>query len=499
MNQEIMTKQKEVVHFLITHNFLPDEFLLEKLKDEHKLNFIHDKIFHNNSLNEVIDENKIQNILEMEFEIKAEEKKIEAEDIKIQFSYKENNSKKRDIQDFVSYFNCRYKSIEKILRNRQELGGITTISRVLNKKDKETLSIIGLVNDKRITKTGNLMITLEDPTGEIKTIIHKNRQDLFEMSKSVVLDEIIGIVGVNSEGLIFVNAILFPEVPVNKEFKKSPEENYAVFLSDLHIGSSKFLPEEFNKFLQWINGGVDSERHKEIAKKVKYIFIIGDLVDGVGIYPNQEKELDIKDIYEQYNECARLLKKIPKSVKLIMCPGNHDSVRISEPQPAFLKEFSAPLFSIPNAVLVTNPSLVTIDIQNNFSGFDVLMYHGYSFDYYIANVDSIRTQGGYDRADLVMKFLLQKRHLAPSHTSTLYLPDSNMDPLVIERVPDFFATGHIHKSSVSNYRNITLLSGSCFQAKTAFQEKVGHHPEPARVPVINLQTREVRILRFGKD
>jgi len=124
------------------------------------------------------------------------------------------------------------------------------------------------------------------------------------------------------------------------------------------------------------------------------------------------------------------------------------------------------------------------------------MYHGYSFDYYFANVDSIRTQGGYDRPDLLMKFLLQRRHLAPTHASTLYLPDSEQDPLIIDKVPDFFVTGHIHKAGISNYKNITLICASCWQAKTLFQDKVGYHPEPARVPVVNLKTRKVKVLKF---
>jgi len=93
---------------------------------------------------------------------------------------------------------------------------------------------------------------------------------------------------------------------------------------------------------------------------------------------------------------------------------------------------------------------------------------------------------------------LQRRHLAPTHKSTLYIPDVKRDPLVISSVPDFFLTGHIHKSSVSNYRNVTMICSSCWQSKTTFQEKVGHHPEPCRVPIINLQTREVKILKFGE-
>ena len=95
-----------------------------------------------------------------------------------------------------------------------------------------------------------------------------------------------------------------------------------------------------------------------------------------------------------------------------------------------------------------------------------------------------------------MKFLLQRRHLAPSHSSTPYLPETDHDPLVISKVPDFFVTGHIHKSVVSSYRNVSLICGSCWQSKTSFDEKMGHEPEPARVPIMNLQTRQIKILRF---
>ena len=70
------------------------------------------------------------------------------------------------------------------------------------------------------------------------------------------------------------------------------------------------------------------------------------------------------------------------------------------------------------------------------------------------------------------------------------------DQLVIEQVPDFFVTGHIHKSKAAAYRNVTMICGSCWQSRTAFQEKVGHNPEPARVPVLNLQTRKFKLLKF---
>jgi DNA polymerase II small subunit len=147
--------------------------------------------------------------------------------------------------------------------------------------------------------------------------------------------------------------------------------------------------------------------------------------------------------------------------------------------------------------MVSNPSIINIHSSAGFSGFDVLLYHGYSFDFYVSEVASIRNNGGYDRVDLIMKFLLQKRNLAPSHTSTLYVPDTELDNLAINKVPDFFVSGHIHKAVAANYRNVTLISGSCWQSKTTFQEKVGHNPEPSRVPIVNLQTRHVKMLKLG--
>jgi DNA polymerase II large subunit len=98
-----------------------------------------------------------------------------------------------------------------------------------------------------------------------------------------------------------------------------------------------------------------------------------------------------------------------------------------------------------------------------------------------------------------MKFLLQMRHLAPTHTSNLYTPDADIDPLVINKIPDFFITGHIHRVSVSNYKNITLINCSCWTDITEDQEKRGLQPQPARVPLVNLQTREIKVINFFKE
>ena len=74
-----------------------------------------------------------------------------------------------------------------------------------------------------------------------------------------------------------------PDIPSTKEFKKAEDEAYVVFTADLHVGSDVFYKDDFLKFVDWINGNTGSVKQKEIAKKVKYLFIVGDLVDGVGI------------------------------------------------------------------------------------------------------------------------------------------------------------------------------------------------------------------------
>ena len=422
------------------------------------------------------------------------EKEAAPKEVEVVFSYNEK-SKPRTVADFVGYFSSRYKELEKIIRNRPELKSITSINRIIGKKERENSSIIGIVTDKRYTKNQHIILTIEDLSGQINVLISKNRPDLYEEAEAIVLDEVIGVSGVNGENILFANKIVWPDC-IYKELKKSPKEEYACFLSDLHVGSTDFLGEDFEKFLNWINGKSGTGPQKEIASKIKYIFIAGDLVDGVGIYPDQDYDLEIQDIYEQYNQCAGLLSKIPKNINIILCPGNHDAVRIAEPQPVLQKEFIEKITMLPNVTFVSNPGIVTIGKAEGFSGFDVLLYHGYSFDYFVSNVASIREQGGYDRPDIIMKFLLKRRHLAPSHTSTLYVPDANKDPLVIDKTPDFFITGHIHKSAVAQYKNTTLICGSCWQKKTAFQEKMGHHPDPCFVPVVNLQTRKIKIMRF---
>ncbi len=414
--------------------------------------------------------------------------------LKVVTSYGDE-SKLREVKDFVNHYKSRYEFLRKIVASRQEMQNVISINRTSSKERNEKVALIGLVYDKRITKKGNTMITLEDTTGTIRVVFDPNKARGIEY---LCLDELIGVVGTVNENFMYATDIIFPDIPEKTNVKKFNEEVCAAFISDVHVGSTWFIEDRFLELIDWLNGNHKDPHMVELSKKIKFLFITGDMVDGVGIYPNQDKELTIKSIRGQYDRCAELIKMIRGDIQIVLCPGNHDARRIAEPQPP-LDVYAESLKKIKNLTLVSNPSMINVLGKDDFEGFDILLYHGYSYDYYAANITPIMEGGGYDRGDLIMKFLLQKRHLSPVHTSTLFVPNGKEDYLLINRVPDIFVSGHIHKSSVSKYKGVTNIMGSCWQYKTDFQEKVGHHPEYCKVPIFNFGTGDTTILDFAPE
>ncbi len=425
-------------------------------------------------------------------------------DFEIITSYADRCSK-NTLSEFVDYFKRRYNLMLGVLRTHQELADVTSISRTRQMNPGEKVSIVGMIVDKSTTKNNHIILKVEDPYSQISVLIRNDKDrtgsdELYQQAKELCLDEIVGICGVvGGKDIIYANSLIWPDIPLSREMKKSPKDEYAVFIGDLHLGSKAFLKKEFENFIQWLGGRVGSEEQMRTARKIRYIFIVGDLVDGAGIYPDQEEDLLIKDITEQYNELASYLSRFPRSAQIFLCPGNHDAVRLSEPQPPLYTDFAKAVYDIPNVSVLSNPSVVKISIGSSFSGLDVLMYHGYSYPFYGDSVESIRMKGGLIHTDLISNYLLKRRHLAPAHGSSLYMPNYEKDPLFIDPVPDFFITGHIHRSSCSNYRSVTCINSSCWISQTKYQEKVGLKPQPGRVALVNLQTRKAKILKFAGD
>lgn len=407
----------------------------------------------------------------------------------------EKEGKSWTVRDFVSHLKLRFASLSRMLRSRPELVNATSLGRA---RDTEgNISLIGAIKEKRETKNKNVILTLEDPTGWLRILVNKSKPEIHKLARDLVLDEVIGITGSKKGDIVFASSILLPEVPLAKELKKFPGDALAAVISDIHAGSINFLDNEFRNFIQWIRCEFGNEEQRSLAKRVKYLFILGDLVAGVGVYPGQEDELTIKSLKDQFGKVAELLSLVPQHIHIIIIPGNHDGTRLAEPQPPFDREVAAPLYELPNVLILSNPSWVRLLKSDIFPGFDFLLYHGYSLIYYADTVNSLRLMGGVERAGELMTFLLRRRHLAPTHGSTLYAPDPKEDPLLISKVPDFFLCGHLHKSEAVTYQNITLICGSCWESQTEFEKKLGLRPEPARVPLIDFRTREVKVLNFS--
>ena len=391
-------------------------------------------------------------------------------------------------QDFVDLFRDRYNGIRKILcTQRREITRYLPINRI--KKTMTDVQMIGIVKNVKTTQNGHRLIEIEDDTGSATLMALKGNTEGFQLAQEVVLDEVIGVVGKFSKNgdLIIVQNIIFPDIKMQHERKKTEEPLCVAFLSDIHVGSKMFMQAEWNVFLRWINGDLGNSRQRDVASKLKYLVLPGDLVDGIGIYPNQEKELSITNIYEQYEEFARQLAFIPDHITILIQPGNHDAVRPAEPQPAFEKEIRD-LFSGKEFLFVGNPCYFSLH------GIEILSYHGQSLLDYSTNIQAL----SYNQPTESMKLMLKKRHLSPTYGGYTPLAPEHTDYMIIEQVPDIFVTGHVHTSSIDNYRGVTLINASSWQSQTSYQKMLNFVPDSAKLPIVDLKTGNATTMDFSK-
>jgi len=385
------------------------------------------------------------------------------------------------LSDFTNLFKDRYERLYQLLKKRQEMRNAIPIKNAQRREGD--VSVIGIVNEIRRGKNSHILIEIEDESDSATIYIP---DDLIDIASTIVEDEVIGIVGKGGRGgLIIARNIIWPDIPVNKKKHYADEDSYIAFVSDIHIGSKTFLEKEWKKFIKWINGEVGSERQREVARNVKYIIMPGDIVDGVGIYPGQENDLEIEDIYGQYEALAKEMSRIPEDIKIIMQPGNHDAVRPALPQPAFGKEVQD-IFSDMNIIFAGNPCYMQI------GEVDVLSYHGQS-------LQDFSTRIGVNQNDpaTIMKSMLQRRHMAPIYGDSTPLAPEKKDYLLIERLPDIFVTGHIHTTAIDKYRGIVLINASTWQSQTDYQKMMDFSPDPAKVPIVNLKNSHVSLMDFS--
>ncbi len=407
------------------------------------------------------------------------------ENFKIIYNSNDNINSGEGIEGYTSLFRSRYEKSLKILSLRQDSKRVKKIELVkqlfnqskinsnsMSKEDSaNSLFIAGLVMNKDI-KNNNYDITIDDQTGLLTATTYN--EELKKQISMLPVDQMVMIEFENNSKRR-KNAIknLFSLDIPDRIPNRSKSEIFSILISDLHIGSKFFMEKEFQNFLEWLNG---NEYNKDIISKTKYICICGDLIDGIGIFPNQDKELLEKDSYSQMEHAIKILSQIPKYMKVFLIPGNHDLGRRALPQPAIPKKYSEKLYSLDNITMLGNPCMISME------GIKILMFHGQSLDDVIASIPGL----SYSKPAEAMKILLKSRHLSPIYGQRTPIAPEKEDMMVIEEVPDILHSGHVHVIDVDSYKGTLLVNSGAWQSQTPFQQTMGITPTPGIAIAINL-------------
>jgi DNA polymerase II small subunit len=390
-----------------------------------------------------------------------------------------------DKKDFFKLFDSRYKKTLKILSIRSESRQIRKIKYIKDLRNKSRFSplanenergnlvdsvfVAGLIMLKRNRKN-DVELVIDDTTGSIPAVCRT--RELINEASTLVLDQMLMLEispsKRNSNDFV-IKDIMFPDIPEHVS-SKSGTESYVALISDLHVGSKYFMGKEFNDFLGWLSSD------DEFVRKIKFICIAGDIVDGIGIYPNQDRELIDININSQMSYAAALLQKIPKRMHVFLIPGNHDPGRRALPQSALtnLRDFQ----QLENFSIIGNPSLVELNKVK------LLMFHGQSLDDVIATVPGL----SYSKPVEAMKILLRSRHLSPIYGNRTPIAPESEDMLVIDDVPDVFHAGHVHTTQVGRYKGTLIVNSGAWQKQTKFQQTMGITPTPGICILVNLAT-----------
>ncbi len=380
------------------------------------------------------------------------------------------------IDGFTTLFSDRYSKLLKIMMQRSQAKKLTSIVNVTGGKLGEEIFVAGLLMDRKSERDVTKLV-IDDPTGSLELLVFN--QELQETANSLLIDQfvMVGITNGKNGGFI-AREILVPDIP-DHIANRSKTETYAVLISDIHIGSKYFMEKEFTEFIFWLSSP------DPVARKVRFLLICGDIIDGVGIFPNQDKELVLTDIDEQMAKAAQLLDKIPKHIKTFIIPGNHDPGRRALPQPAIPEKHNMSLWNRENFFMMGNPSFLDLN------GVKVLMFHGQSLD------DVVGTTPGlsYAQPAKAMRALLKTRHLSPIYGKRTPIAPELEDFMVINEVPDIFHSGHVHVVDLDMYKGTLIVNSGAWQSQTGYQASVGITPTPGIAIIVNLATMKV----FTKD
>jgi DNA polymerase II small subunit len=411
-------------------------------------------------------------------------------DLLVHYDITGNSITEGKMSDINATFSNRLERLRKmIIKNSNLPRSPMEIARLQAEKSRfkgrgNIAVAIGLVNEPRHTKNGHLMFALEDNSGEMSCLLMNRqgddriREHIPIIEAGLMPDDVVGVSGTFSQNgdMFYVDDLHFPMQ--DKHEKSYSEQGVSVaFLSDIHVGSKTFLEAQWHKMVNWFHSD-------PLARTIKYLILSGDCVDGVGIYPGQDKELAIKDLYKQYSRFAELLELLPEWVECVMLPGNHDAVRPAEPQPTLEPDIQQ---DFNTTTFVGNPC------DFSLHGVRLLSYHGKSIDDFVAGLRTVT----YSDPVEAMRQMLRRRHLAPQWGGKTPLSPEPEDGLVIREVPDIFVTGHVHGHECIDFRGTTLICSSTWQDQTSYQKMLGFQPKPCMLTVVNLGTHQTTAIPFA--
>ena len=189
---------------------------------------------------------------------------------------------------FRQYFENRFEVIRSYFSRRRDIiNKITTLDLEPNSK-RDNVALIAIVTKIQRTKKGNVILDLEDLDGMVTGLIHLSNQDLVQASQFILEDSVLCFTGNWRNGMLGIKEVLWPDIPFTHKPNYSYEEVLALHISDIHVGSKNFAGKLFHRAINFINGDLQDESYNRIGEKIKYLFVAGGLVDGVGVYPGQK-------------------------------------------------------------------------------------------------------------------------------------------------------------------------------------------------------------------
>lgn len=398
------------------------------------------------------------------------------------------SSSEGKVADFLRLFRSKFELLSGMLKTRHNLSPIP-IKSLATARDKDKVDVIGIVNKKWITKKGHTAFEIEDMEAKCIALVMEKEIEVMQKAEHILEDNVVGIKGTKwGKDFIIIKEVYWPDMPI-RPTKTINEDVLIGGITDLHIGSKLFYEDQFCKLLDYLNGKGLSDKQQERVGKIQYLFVTGDNVAGIGVYPGQLDELLIKDVYEQYAKFEDLMLQIPEYIHVFICPGQHDAVRRAEPQPGIDKEFVPRLSKLRNYHFISSPSWVETE------GIKNLIYHGPSVHDLISSVSFLEMSKPQEG----MVELLKKRDLMPKYGGkNPYVPESK-DYMVIKEEPDLIWFGDMHHKGYATYRGTSIINSGCWEGQTDFQKKIGHTPTPCVFPTINLRNRQINEVHFSKE